>query len=607
MSASFFVSRSEAPRRRQTSQAMTTRVSAPTNDPPIWFAVLLLLAASLAPLSHALWAGLAPIDSYNSIWVESFGAALRRGAFPPRWVPEGFHGLGGSSFYFYPPLFFYVAAAVDLLTGGLLNAEQVTAWTCLALSFAGSLGLYAWLRPHAGGRAALVAGVVYAIAPYHLLDAVSRGSLGELAVYAVLPFFALSLERAASRSAWIAPLALCLAGLILGHIAVALPICLIAAPIAALWLIIRAEPKARAAVAARLAAGGVLGLGLASTYLLPALALQSAASMKFMWGPPLSPADPAAWTLLNARHWPPPPLPGAMAWLGWTYGAAALGVLVLLGATPGPRAALARVWAAVCLVAIAAYATPAVWHGPLAPILGKMQFPFRMLVMVEFALIAALCLAFGHRPRWTALLAAVIAVSLWTPVRQTVLPAFERARLYPAMKDSVITERIRVGRLPEEHLPGDFFFDPAILVDRAYLTGYERLPLVRPLDPAAKVLAATSYPDGSLAVRLDAPAPTRVVVRRFYFPAWRADIVQAGKDPSVPTSSTGPSRILTFAARPGDHVYRLHIVRTPIEKLGDGVALASLLVVGLIGLASLKRRRNSPENRFPAFLRGRTR
>lgn len=413
---------------------MTTRASAPTNDPPIWFVVLLLLAASLAPLSHALWAGLAPIDSYNSIWVESFGAALRRGEFPPRWTPEGFHGLGGSSFYFYPPLFFYVAAAVDLVTGGLLSAEQVTAWACLALSFASGLGLYVWLRSKTGGRAALVAGALYAIAPYHLLDAVSRGSLGELAVYAVLPLFALSLERAAGRSAWIAPLAFSLAGLVLGHVAVALPICLIAAPIAAVWLIVRAEPKARAAVAARLAVGAILGLGLAATYLLPALALQSAASMKFMWGPPLSAGDPAAWTLLNAKHWPSPPLAGAMAWLGWTYGAATLGVLAILGRAPGPRAAEARVWALVCLVAIAAYATPAVWHGPLAPVLGKMQFPFRMLVMVEFALIAASALAFAQQPRRVLVLAALLAIAVWHPVRHTLIPAFQHAALYPAVK-----------------------------------------------------------------------------------------------------------------------------------------------------------------------------
>lgn len=572
---------------------MTTRVLDP-RDPPAWLVVLLLLAASVAPLSHALWAGLAPIDSYNSLWVESFGAALRRGEFPPRWVPEGFHGLGGSSFYFYPPLFFYVAAAIDLVTGGALNAEQVTAWACLALSFVGSLGLYAWLRPKTDGRAALVAGALYAIAPYHLLDAVSRGSLGELAVYAVLPLFALSLEQAANRSAWIAPLAFSLAGLVLGHVAVALPICLIAAPIAAVWLILRAEPEARAAVAARLAVGAILGLGLAATYLLPALALQDAASMKFMWGPPLSAADPAAWTLLNAKYWPSPPLAGAMAWLGWTYGAAALGMLAILGRAPGPRAAEARVWAVVCLVAIAAYAMPAVWHGPLALVLGKIQFPFRMLVMVEFALIATGALAFAHRPHLVLVLTALVAIAVSHPVRQALVPAIQRAALYPAVKDPTITERIRVGRLPEEHLPGDFFFDPAILTDRVYLSGYERLPLVRPINPAAKVLAATSYPDGSLAVRLDAPGPTRVAVRRFYFPAWRADLVQAGKDSSLATSSTGPSRILTFTALPGDHVYRLHIVRTPVETLGDGIALASLLVLVGIGFATRPRRQKRP-------------
>jgi len=582
---------------------LTTSRAATSDGPSTPIVVLLLFAASFVPLSHALWSGLAPIDSYNSIWVEAFGAALRRGEFPPRWLPEGFHGLGASSFYFYPPLFFYVAAAVDGLTGGLLNAEQVTAWTCLAFSLAGSLALYAWLRSQVGGWAAVAAGAVYAIAPYHLLDAVSRGSLGELAAYAVLPVFALSLQRAAHRTLWIAPLALSLAGLILGHVAVALPICLIAAPIVSLWLIAGAAPKDRPATAARLIAGGGLGLALSMTYLLPALALQDAASMKFMWGPPLSAADPAAWTLLNAKYWPPPPLPGAMAWLGWTYGALALGVLIMLGRTGGPRASVARIWALVCLAAVAVYATPTVWHGPLAPILGKMQFPFRMLVMVEFALIGAVCLAFDRRRRSLALLVAVAVVSLWPPVKQVLIPAFQRGELYPATTDATITQRIRVGRLPEEHLPGEFFFDPAILTDRTYLSGYERLPLVRPLDPDARVLAASEYPDGSLAVQLDAPRATPVVVRRFYFPAWRADLVQAGKDPQVPTSRTGPSRILTFTARPGEHVYRLHIVRTPIEKLGDGIALAALLAVLLLALMALPNTAPGLQDRFRAFKR----
>lgn len=561
-------------------------------------AVLLLFASCFVPLSHALWSGLAPVDSYNSIWMDSFSAALRRGELPPRWLPEGFQGLGASSFYFYPPLAFYFGAAIDLITGGLLSSEQVIAWACLTMSFVGGLGMYLWLRTQAGGWASLVAGIIYVLAPYHLLDIFARGALGEVAVHAVLPFFALSLQRAADRTSWIAPLALCVAGLILGHVAATLPIALIAAPIASIWLIIRAPSQSRLATAARLVAGAALGLGLAATYLAPALGLQNASSMKFMWGPIGSAADPASWTLLNTEHWPSPPLARGMAWLGWTYGAAALCAMLMLGRTSGPRAATARVWAIICLVAIAAYAFPAAWHGPLAPILGKMQFPFRMLVMVEFALITTLCLALDREHRRIGLiLITLVGASLYTPYKHDVASSFERAEDYPANADPVITERIRRTRLPEEHLPGDFFFDPKIMVSRVYLDGYERLPLIRPIDPSAKVLAASEYRDGSIAVRIDAPRRTKVVVRRFYFPAWRADIVQAGRDPQTQISSTGPSRILTFLTEPGDHVYRLHIVRTPIEKLGDGITAASALALLILMLGLALHRRTAADAR----------
>jgi hypothetical protein len=583
---------------------LTTSRAATSDGPSAPIVVLLLFAASFTPLSHALWSGLAPIDSYNSIWAEAFGAALRRGEFPPRWLPEGFHGLGASSFYFYPPLAFYVAAVFDGLTGGLLSAEQLTAWACFVMTFAGSLGMYAWLRPQTSGWTALVAGAVYAVTPYHLLDIFARGALGEVAVHAVLPFLALSMQRAARSVAWIAPLALCLAGVILGHVAVALPIGLIAAPAFALWLIARAAPQERLAATARLAAGAILGLGVAASYLAPALGLQAASSMNFMWGPAGSAADPASWTLLNSARWPSPPLAKGMAWLGWTYGAAALVVMLLPGRAAGPRAAMARPWALVCLVAIVAYAFPAAWHGPLSSILNKMQFPFRMLVMVEFALVSAVCLALtGQRRRWGLVLVGLIGAALYVPYRHDVGSAFERAEDYPANADATIVERIRHGRLPEEHLPAAFFYDPKIMVSRVYLDGYERLPLVRTIDPAARVLAASQYPDGSLAVRLEAPAATRVVVRRFYFPAWRADVVRPGKDPQVPTSSTGPSRILTFTALPGQHVYRLHIVRTPIEKLGDGIALAALLAVLLLTLTALPNAARRLQDRFRAFKR----
>ncbi|PIB92567.1 hypothetical protein CSW62_13900 [Caulobacter sp. FWC2] len=497
--------------------------------------------------------------------------------------------MGASSFYFYPPLAFYFGAVVAFFTGGALTPEQVTAWACLAMSFTGSVGMYAWLRPQAGWRPALFSSVIYSLAPYYLFDIFARGALGEVAVHAVLPLFALSLQRASERLAWVPLLALSFAGLILGHVAAMVPIALIAAPVVSLYLIFRAVPGSRTASAARLAAGALLGLGLSATYLAPALALQSASSMKFMWGPPLSAADPASWTLLNSKYWPSQPLASSMAWLGWTYGAVALGVLLIVGRASGPRAAMARVWALVSLVAIATYAFPGVWHGPLAPIIGKMQFPFRMLVMVEFALISALCLALAQG-RWrVAALASLTCVALYMPVKVAVGSSFVRAERYPLDVDVVIAERIRRARLPEEHLPADFFFDPKIVVSRVYLDGFERLPLAAPGDTRARVIAASQYPDGSVALRIKTPIATPVVVRRFFFVSWRADIVRPGNDLKVNTSATGPSRLLTFEAQPGEHVYRIHIVRESVEKLGDAIALISLAMVALLSLVVRNR------------------
>ena len=78
-------------------------------------------AAPLAVIAAAavlVWAPTlviaAPGDlfSYDLNWAAQFGALVRAGDPYPRWLPGSFGGLGSPTFYFYPPLSFWVAALV---------------------------------------------------------------------------------------------------------------------------------------------------------------------------------------------------------------------------------------------------------------------------------------------------------------------------------------------------------------------------------------------------------------------------------------------------------------------------------------------------------------
>src|SRR5882762_2668628 len=51
-------------------------------------------------------------------WIDQFTLAFRNGTLYPRWMPESFYGMGMPSFYFYPPLVYWVASVVSFIQPG---------------------------------------------------------------------------------------------------------------------------------------------------------------------------------------------------------------------------------------------------------------------------------------------------------------------------------------------------------------------------------------------------------------------------------------------------------------------------------------------------------
>lgn len=550
-----------------------------------------ILVLHLLLMWHALRAGLPPVDSYNSVWAESFVASLARGDFPPRWVPEAFQGLGASSFYFYPPLAYVWTSLGELVTGDA-SAEVQIAWGCFFMSLAASAAMYAWIRSWRGPWPALAAACAYALAPYHLMDTYIRGSLGELAAYPMIPLFALGLQRAARRWDGVPLLAIGYAGLIFAHLAIGLTVTVFAAPI----LLIReltSRQAERVSTALRLGLGGVLGLALAATYLLPAMLRQDASTMSWMWGPRLGPADPASWTLLSSATWPDKVLAHSFACLAVGYAAAAIGLLIVLRREGAPLQSAARTWAWICVAAVAAYAMPFVWHSPLEPILSKIQFPFRMLVLVEFAIISAFALAW-QTAWWRALglAAAPALIGLSVPVDRTLGPTYVDSQNYSGVMDPGAAARIEHHRVPNEHLPAGFAFDPSVVRNQDSMEGYGALPLAQSLDGSARILQAGSYSDGTVVLRVEATKPATIMLRRFYFPTWEVTRTGGADDSDpLPTAPAGMSRLLSFQVQPGLHEYRASVERGGLEWTADLISVAAAILAGLMLLLPAVSRR----------------
>lgn len=300
--------------------------------------VLLIVAVLLLSPSLVLGNLLSHSSPQNVTWAVQFSDQFRIGILYPRWLPDSFDGLGSPTFYFYPPIAFWVTATISLITLGALSTSYCLSLATLALLWASGMTMRAWLRPAtASPRLALYGALAYMAAPYHLVDHYYRGAFAEFAAYAVLPLVMLSVRRIADgRRYGVLALAASYAALPMAHLPTSLLISLTALPLYVLYRGWRlAVPGPALKFFGRCAAGGVLGLGLSAIYLAPALGLQHWIPVDTLWEGDYRIEN---WFLLTPHRWPPPlDMMLIIVSCAAAYTIAAIGVVTLQIRTDGLR------------------------------------------------------------------------------------------------------------------------------------------------------------------------------------------------------------------------------------------------------------------------------
>lgn len=241
---------------------------------------LLLLVVAAFLLSPSLVLGTMNSHSApgNLHWAAQFADQFRSGILYPRVTPDEYDGLGGASFYFYPPVVFWLDAVLSVVTFDAFSVSWRLSLAALLLLWASGLAMDAWLRSAEGSGEgaspliALVGALAYMAAPYHLLDHYWRGAFAEFGAFVVLPLLMLGVRRvalpdAAGRRFGVVLLALAYAALPMTHLPTSLLISVTALPMYVLYCAWRQDSRAQALrFLARAAAGGALGLGLAAIY-----------------------------------------------------------------------------------------------------------------------------------------------------------------------------------------------------------------------------------------------------------------------------------------------------------------------------------------------------
>jgi hypothetical protein len=519
---------------------------------------------------------------YNVNWGEQFPALMREGTLYPRWLPQSWDGLGSPTFYFYSPLFYIVAGVFHTLSGGMLGGASAMALASAFFLCISGLTMRFWLVTFAAPRVATLGGVAYLLAPYHLHDIYNRGSLAEATTYAALPLILLALKRISDgRSIYVSLLAGSYGVLIFGHLPEALLATVTLIPAYTLWLAIGRDGINWRFLLQALC-GGLLGLCLSSVFLLPAIGLMPYALIEQLSSPYFS---PESWFFF----WGPNSLfsGGLLDFVILTM-ALSLAYLLLAAAAwwcnRGNREIL--FWSGLgllCFLMVSGL-MPFVWQ---LPGLHQVQFPSRMLPIMEVSTITVLALAYRNMRMGIAvpgqialLIGSIICVMMITDRMKEIATHGAKYR----------REILADYRDAPEYLPKGFAvaIDAFDRADPAH-TKLPDVPIISKSKPDVIIKSVSLLSDSGLEVQLEAPSDAKIIARRFYFPNWK--VIELGTGQTVAVEPNA-QQLVSWIAPAGEHRYRLMIGAAPFERLGwmlSGLALA--LILGWAGTARWLTRR----------------
>ena len=549
--------------------------------------ILALTAALLLAPSLAL--GTLPTHSspYSLSWSAQFSEQFRAGHLYPRWLSHSFSGLGAPTFYFYPPLSFWIDALVSAASFNSLSVSYRLSVTSFLALWASGIAMYAWLR-HETSRetAALVGAIAFMAAPYHLFDHYIRGAFAEFTAYAVVPMVMLTLRLCAERRRnGPVLLALAYAALLMTHLPTAALMTVTLMPAYLLFRSCRLGLWGGALdLIARVAFGVMLGIGLAAIYIVPALTLQQWVSTDILWAPQ---HRPDSWLLLSPERWVAPSLMRIVGSLSMSAALLAVGICIALPLAPpdkGRRYELGF-WAIATLTVVALMAGLFPWFWSL-PGVKDVQFPWRLLSMIEFSVITGLCLSrIRELKQGLDYELGAVAIAMGAGAAVWLLS------IAPALThDAVGRIAITLNDAPLRQ------FEAAEYLPRGYgsraggLPDYENDPLpgvpTISCEPAAIVCRAKELPFGELMIEIESQAATTAVLRRFSFPTWRIE-------PALPISATADQKLVSFIAPPGRIAARLIRTSTAEEWWGAMISGVSLILLSATAMHTALRSRSS--------------
>lgn len=533
------------------------------------------------PISHLLviacicWLAITPFFFWGSpsghdfefhmfSWMDVLNQ-WKQGIVYPRWAALAHWGYGEARFVFYPPASWTLGAAL----GATLPWKMIPGAYCWLVLTVSGAAMYRLARLWLDPPDALFAAAFYAVNPYHLLIVYWRSAYAELLAAALVPFLLLWIVRLKEDdyrpTLW---LSLLLAGTWLTNAPAALMIHYSATGLALLLAV--AEKSVRPLLRTALAI--LLGVGLASFYLIPAIYEQRWVNIGEVLSLGVRPQDNFLFTTIAD-----PDHNRFNLLVSFVAVAEAIGLALSIWFSREERSRrntwiVLSAWGAATVFLMLSASNPLWQH---LPKFRFVQLPFRWLLCMNCALAVLLAMATKRLPIYCwfvrGLASAVLLMVVLVTGRYTQPPWWETATDIREMSATVSDGSGYEGT--DEYVPTGA--DPYEL--------NRNLPRVSDETGAAIRAKTIKWGSSEKHFRLDAPTAQYLTVRLFNYPAW--EVLVNGKQVETRTSDVTGLMIIPVAS--GENDVQIHFACTRDQSAG---AILSLISVAVFAMAWIHTR-----------------
>ena len=525
-----------------------------------------------------------------------FYEALRHGDLYPSLFASANFGYGDVVVRFYPPALYYVLAVTRFITGNWY-AGSLLAITFL--SALGSLGAYFWARCYVPQNLAIMAGLFYALMPYHLAEFYQAAQLAEFAAGAALLFALGFTKRLCERNRWrdVAGLAAAYAALMLSH----LPLAVFGSLTLLLYALINLPRKEIS-----LALPAQRGTPISTLIKLTAAVAAGLGASAFYW---VTMVSEMKWIVADGAH-PDPMLDYSHNFVFssfspdkqetiWWMGLLAIATLLMclpavVSAVNAYREKRQRSVVALFGVLVFAFAMSTVVSKPLwvlIPYLRMSQHPFRWLAVVS---VVAPVLMVTAVPFWQERLRnhlRPLALAMCGCVLIAV--AFS---ITQTVRGSTYLSKSHLDRIvaPLHEAPGIIQWLPVWAVAAARgQASYEKCtppPAANKIDAGQRTVHLAEWNDTKRSFAVEAGAQAQARVATFYYPHWQA----TANGTQLQTSPAADGALLVALPEQAANV-TLEFREPARTRIADGISIISwTLIAALLIFGKFAAARHEP-------------